>query len=479
MTLDETFNKLKSDTPEGLTDDTRKTYQIGEISQATGLMKTATGWVTPNETKYGKVAQKNGKWGVQQKQGKGSTFIPHKNEREAKRALSHYTIGYNTTERSKQDPHSTEARQHKQWNKEVEKMRKENRAERRAEHASHFQNETLDDLFTTIKKGTQDAGYEEGHVSHRKDGDYIKQGDSWVPMKGQKQEAGKEEAGADEQTMRQSLINFMTKGLPHVPEADAKKAVEGLPADTLNEMFNNLKEQHGDKYLAQQEAAPEKSKGKKLKADVTPTKKAKAFEPSLNDLISKSKTVGDLQENLMDVLSQLSRQNEGYLRNRSLDELANMYIDQRNEYYQDEENYVDFSNGIKKATQKNGAAAGSTETVKSTKKNPEAAPKREAVSAGRMQKDLDGNFWSRPDDFKEDITSRGWDVEEMNNEYAVISNKAGSQYEVRFDDHSDDGDLTVRTFKPLMVDEDDDDELEDAAPKLTGDCKVRLSKIKK
>lgn len=131
-------------------------------------------------------------------------------------------------------------------------MRKENRADRRAEHASHFSNDTLENLFNNAK--VQDAGYEEGHVSHRKDGDFIKQGGSWVPMKGQKQEAGKEEAGADEQTMRQSLINFMTKGAPHVPEADAKKAVEGLPADTLNEMFNNLKEQHGDKYLAQQEA---------------------------------------------------------------------------------------------------------------------------------------------------------------------------------------------------------------------------------
>lgn len=113
---------------------------------------------------------------------------------------------------------------------------------------------TLDKLFNNAKCNTQDAGYEEGHVSHRKNGDFMKQGGSWVPVKGQKQEAGKEEAGADEQTMRQSLINFMTKGLPHVPEADAKKAVEGLPADTLNEMFNNLKEQHGDKYLAQQEA---------------------------------------------------------------------------------------------------------------------------------------------------------------------------------------------------------------------------------
>lgn len=90
-------------------------------------------------------------------------------------------------------------------------------------------------------------------------------------------------------------------------------------------------------------------------------------------------------------------------------------------------------------------------------KSDEPAPKRESVSSRRMEKDLDGNFWSRPEDFKEDITSRGWDVEEMNGKYAVISNEAGSQYEVRFDDHSDDGDLTVKTFKPLRIDEDDEE----------------------
>lgn len=117
-----------------------RTYQIGEISQKTGLQKTANGWVTPTETKFGKVKQnKEGQWGVQVKQGKGSDFLKHKNENEAKRALSHYTRGYNTTERSKQDPHSDYARQQKQWNKETDRMRKASNAERRAEHASHFQ----------------------------------------------------------------------------------------------------------------------------------------------------------------------------------------------------------------------------------------------------------------------------------------------------------------------------------------------------
>lgn len=118
------------------TEDARRTYQIGEISEATGLQKTAQGWKPPKETKFGKVKQnKEGQWGVQTKQGKGSDFLKHKSEKEASRALANYTAGYNTTERSKQDPHSDQARQVKHWDKETEKIRKQNRAEGRTAHA--------------------------------------------------------------------------------------------------------------------------------------------------------------------------------------------------------------------------------------------------------------------------------------------------------------------------------------------------------
>ena len=131
----EELNKAR----DAATEDARRTYQIGEISEATGLQKTANGWKPPKETKFGKVKQnKEGQWGVQTKQGKGSDFLKHKSEKEASRALANYTAGYNTTERSKQDPHSDEARQVKQWNKETDRMRKASNAERRAEHASQF-----------------------------------------------------------------------------------------------------------------------------------------------------------------------------------------------------------------------------------------------------------------------------------------------------------------------------------------------------
>lgn len=134
---------------DNLTEDEK--YNIGDISKKTGLQKTANGWVKPKsgkqtdaknaETNYGKVEKKDGKWGVQQKLGKGSQFIEHKDKKDATEALKNYTEGYNTTARSKQNPHSDEARQVKQWNKETEKIKKENRAERRAEHAAQFQNQ--------------------------------------------------------------------------------------------------------------------------------------------------------------------------------------------------------------------------------------------------------------------------------------------------------------------------------------------------
>lgn len=152
MSLQNIFTMIKADryTEDGCgelnkarkeIEDARRTYKAGEISEKTGLQKQGDGsWAPPKETKFGKVQQnKEGQWGVQTKQGKGSDFLKHKSEKEAMRALANYTAGYNTTERSKQDPHSDYARQQKQWNKETDRMRKNSNAERRAEHAAQFQ----------------------------------------------------------------------------------------------------------------------------------------------------------------------------------------------------------------------------------------------------------------------------------------------------------------------------------------------------
>lgn len=124
MTLDETFKAAKAG---DLTNDT--TYKVGEISRKTGLQKQPDGsWAPPKKTNYGKVTtNKNGEVGIQQTLGKGSKFEKFGSEQEAARALGNYTAGYNTTERSKEDPHSNEALLHKHWNKETEQIRKENK----------------------------------------------------------------------------------------------------------------------------------------------------------------------------------------------------------------------------------------------------------------------------------------------------------------------------------------------------------------
>lgn len=95
------------------------------------------------------------------------------------------------------------------------------------------------------------------------------------------------------------------------------------------------------------------------------------------------------------------------------------------------------------------------------------AAQKKSQSVKSLKEYLTNNFWSQPEDFKNEMADAGWDVDEMTNEYAVISNEAGSQYEVRFADHGDGRDLTMKSFKALYIDEDDDDSLEDSAPSLS------------
>lgn len=147
MTLDETFKAAKAG---DLTNDT--TYKVGEISRKTGLQKQPDGsWAPPRKTNYGKVTtNKNGEVGIQQTLGKGSKFEKFGSEKEAARALGNYTAGYNTTERSKEDPHSNEALLHKHWDKEVEKTRKENKQ-------NGMKNEVLEYLSHSMPKEKAEA----------------------------------------------------------------------------------------------------------------------------------------------------------------------------------------------------------------------------------------------------------------------------------------------------------------------------------
>lgn len=263
---------------------------------------------------------------------------------------------------------------------------------------------------------TEDKVYKDGDIAHRKDGDYRRiSAGKWVPVK--KNGTGSKEAAGGKRDISAENRAFHEK-------ADKERAERKARADSKAS-------------AARKEAEERKLSGVEMKDFFL----AKAYEGASVEMTQRG-----LEAQGFDLLE------------------AN---DKVNVYERPEGSRITMQlegNKIKSAEYQTPAET--AKEARSERANPTPAqPKRESVSAGRMSKDLDGNFWSRPDDFKEDITSRGWDVEEMNNEYAVISNEAGSQYEVRFNDHGDNGDLTVRTFKPLMIDE-DDEELEDAAPTL-------------
>lgn len=47
-------------------------------------------------------------------------------------------------------------------------------------------------VFDLVRVQTKDVKYEDGHVSHRKDGDYVKQGGEWKPVKNKKKDSDNE-----------------------------------------------------------------------------------------------------------------------------------------------------------------------------------------------------------------------------------------------------------------------------------------------
>ena len=85
---------------------------------------------------------------------------------------------------------------------------------------------------------------------------------------------------------------------------------------------------------------------------------------------------------------------------------------------------------------------------------------KSSISAAALEEQLDGQFWTRAEDFEDEVNEAGWDIEDVNNEYATISNDKGSQYEVRFYDHGEGRSFTMESFKCIYCDEDDDDEIE-------------------
>lgn len=108
--------------------------------------------------------------------------------------------------------------------------------------------------------------------------------------------------------------------------------------------------------------------------------------------------------------------------------------------------------------------------------NSSCKPIKSSISATALEEQLNGQFWTRTEDFEDEVNDAGWDVEDVNNEYATISNDKGSQYEVRFYDHGEGRSFTMESFKCIYCDEDDRDDEIESSNQLNGD-KAFLSNI--
>lgn len=242
MTLFDMFNKAA-----GLTEDAKK-YNTGDISEKTGLQKQPDGsWKPPKakgsqpkgtdkkvKTTYGSasrlfetklppkvsfhskdrqteilnnIAKRKSQSG---KVSESDLSIPHEEVKEHLNASKYYkqkAKGFTKTDPS-----------YKKYLAKAEEY--ENKAKAAADDYGLDFSEFIDDSApltadTKIKlsqiKTTDDAGFEEGHVSHRKNGDFVKQGGNWVPVK-------KNGQGNKKQAETQSS----TTGIPS-PELEKKR----------------------------------------------------------------------------------------------------------------------------------------------------------------------------------------------------------------------------------------------------------------
>ena len=76
---------------------------------------------------------------------------------------------------------------------------------------------------------------------------------------------------------------------------------------------------------------------------------------------------------------------------------------------------------------------------------------RSSQSAASLKGWLDDNFWTQYEDFESEIEEAGWNVEIINDEYAVISDDNGSQYKVYFNSRDNGEDLTMKSFNLLRT----------------------------
>ena len=269
MTLNDIFNQAK-----GITED--KTYNIGEISEKTGLLKTANGWVKPKRDPklWKKTTDYLGRDRITMKTRQGGTvhIYESKNPKQ-KNARFEVDTGthkntFNTLEEAKafaekhygnesnkgnSSPKQEENNAVKEWEESakndarrykesmvimqhpdgsVTAIRESSPDIEKAEYngyekislvhpdGSVKRKQEIKDSACRITADTKiklsqitiDVKYEDGHVSHRKNGDFVKQGGEWVPVKNNKPEA-KEQAKVDTNNSKKPSAELVAKRL--------------------------------------------------------------------------------------------------------------------------------------------------------------------------------------------------------------------------------------------------------------------------
>lgn len=170
-----------------------RTYQIGEISQKTGLQKTAEGWVTPKgkanaaieakgksekaETSFGKVVQENGKWGVRTKMGSHSSFMPAESEADAMEALKNLTEGFESVGGNKYTFKKSEATKAQEaYEKNQKKIASENKKKNSLENAKKmaesYRKTSNKPIYITEKDGDYVVAKGRGELEYAKENGY-------------------------------------------------------------------------------------------------------------------------------------------------------------------------------------------------------------------------------------------------------------------------------------------------------------------
>lgn len=254
-TIEQMYNEAKA-----LVED--RTYQIGEISEKTGLQKTANGWVKPKnqnntsnseqEEKWKSTKNEFGRERITMKTRQGGTVHIYESENPKQKNArfkvdtGSHTNTFNTMEEAKafaEKHYGNESKKGTSTKKEENKSasgkpspnktnKKENTVFNVVEEIgekqfrknlqkyedgvdwSHMSLNEIDqelknynidphtfnyktrdnacritaDTKIKLSNITKDAKFEEGHVSHRKNGDFVKQGGKWIPVKNSKTE---------------------------------------------------------------------------------------------------------------------------------------------------------------------------------------------------------------------------------------------------------------------------------------------------